>query len=164
MKILNKTIKPITKKRAKRLGRGISAGGGKTAGRGTKGQKSRAGHNIPNQFEGGQSNLSLRLPKTRGFRGHQDSAKVISLSTLSKYFKSGDTVNYDSLVKAKIIKIGEKPKILNNGDLNFTLNIEGIAISEKAAEQIKKIATKEQKTGKTSGTTTVKKDTKKQAE
>ena len=68
MKILNKELNNNPKKTAKRLGRGISAGGGKTAGRGTKGQKSRAGHNIPKRFEGGQTPLSMRLPKLRGFK------------------------------------------------------------------------------------------------
>jgi len=53
----------------KRVGRGISAGGGKTAGRGTKGQKSRTGanSNIPRTFEGGQTPLSQKLPKLKGF-------------------------------------------------------------------------------------------------
>src|SRR6266540_6396999 len=51
-----------------RVGRGISAGGGKTAGRGTKGQKARAGGTIPPWFEGGQTPLHQRIPKLRGFR------------------------------------------------------------------------------------------------
>ena len=51
-----------------RVGRGISAGKGKTAGRGTKGQKARAGGSIPPWFEGGQTPLHMRIPKLRGFR------------------------------------------------------------------------------------------------
>lgn len=50
----------------KRVGRGISAGQGKTCGRGTKGQKARTGFNLPNKFEGGQSSFSMRTPKRRG--------------------------------------------------------------------------------------------------
>lgn len=52
----------------KRVGRGLSAGQGKTAGRGTKGQHARTGFNLPHRFEGGQSSLIQRLPKRKGFR------------------------------------------------------------------------------------------------
>ena len=55
-----------------RVGRGIAAGKGKTAGRGTKGQKARAGASIPAWFEGGQTPLHIRIPKLRGFKDHQD--------------------------------------------------------------------------------------------
>lgn len=55
----------------KRVGRGIAAGQGKTAGRGTKGQKSRSGHNIPRFFEGGQTKLFARLPKVKGPRRYK---------------------------------------------------------------------------------------------
>ena len=51
-----------------RVGRGIAAGKGKTAGRGTKGQKARAGGSIPPWFEGGQTPLHMRIPKLRGFK------------------------------------------------------------------------------------------------
>ena len=56
-----------SKKPRKRVGRGDSSGSGKTAGRGTKGQKSRSGGNIPPYFEGGQLPLVKRLPRMRGF-------------------------------------------------------------------------------------------------
>lgn len=59
---------PIRRAR-KRVGRGLAAGQGKTAGRGTKGQHARAGFNLPRRFEGGQSSLIQRLPKRKGFRG-----------------------------------------------------------------------------------------------
>ncbi len=122
-------------KTAKRLGRGISAGGGKTAGRGTKGQKSRAGHNIPRQFEGGQTNLSLRLPKIRGFRKFNDKTAEISLDVLSKNYKEGDTVTIENLLKKNLVKIHEKVKILANGNIDFYLDFDkSVKVSKKALE------------------------------
>ena len=57
-----------SRKERTRVGRGIAAGKGKTAGRGTKGQKARAGGSIPPWFEGGQTPLHVRIPKLRGFK------------------------------------------------------------------------------------------------
>ena len=57
-----------------RVGRGIAAGKGKTAGRGTKGQKARAGGSIPAWFEGGQTPIHIRIPKLRGFRNRARSS------------------------------------------------------------------------------------------
>jgi len=129
------------KKGAKRVGRGISAGGGKTAGRGTKGQKSRAGHNIPRQFEGGQSNLSLRLPKTRGFRRHVRAVAEISLAQLDAAFKAGDKVSNETLIKAGLLRIGETAKILNNGEITKKLEIVGVNISKGAQKAIESVKT-----------------------
>ncbi len=106
-------------KSKKRLGRGISAGGGKTAGRGTKGQKSRAGHNIPKRYEGGQTPLSMRLPKLPGFNARNKKAVILSLDQISAAFKDGEIISVDSLVEKKLIeKNNKKIKILNNGKLS----------------------------------------------
>lgn len=138
MNILGKST-ALKKKVKKRLGRGISAGGGKTAGRGTKGQKSRAGHNIPRQFEGGQSNLSLRLPKMRGFKNTKRPVVEISLGTLDKNFKSGQTVDMDALITAGLLKPGEKAKILANGELTKKLKINEVPISKAALAIVEKV-------------------------
>lgn len=67
--MINLSELPKTETRkAKRVGRGVGSGKGKTAGRGTKGQKSRSGYNIPLRFEGGQTPLVQRLPKKKGFK------------------------------------------------------------------------------------------------
>ena len=67
-----------------RVGRGIAAGKGKTAGRGTKGQKSRAGASIPAWFEGGQTPLHIRIPKLRGFRNINDvEYEVVNVGAIS---------------------------------------------------------------------------------
>ena len=111
---MNKYIqKKLIVKNRKRVGRGISAGGGKTAGRGTKGQKSRAGHNIPNRFEGGQTPLSMRMPKLRGFHHKSSKSKVIRLDQLNAV--KGDILTEKSLSDAGLINVGEKYKILANG-------------------------------------------------
>src|SRR5438876_9941162 len=67
----------------KRVGRGISAGGGKTAGRGTKGQKSRTGHKLRITFAGGQGSLVRRIPKHRGFKSLRVPAQVVYTDQLS---------------------------------------------------------------------------------
>lgn len=136
MKIMNQQIEGYSKKNAKRVGRGISAGGGKTAGRGTKGQKSRAGHNIPRQFEGGQSNLSLRLPKVRGFKGIDKTTIEISLSLLDKTFKANDKVSVESLVEAGLLKPGQQVKILANGEITKKLEIVDVPVSKSALAKI----------------------------
>lgn len=107
----------IKSKVKKRIGRGLSAGQGKTAGRGTKGQKSRSGHNIPRKFEGGQTPLSMRLPKLPGFKSKHEKAIVISLDIISAIFKDGDVVTKEVLVANGVLKKYQIAKILNNGEL-----------------------------------------------
>ena len=108
-------------KKSKRIGRGLSAGQGKTAGRGTKGQKSRSGYNLPNRYAGGESPLSLRLPKLPGFKSHKQKAIVITLDVVSRNFKNGEIVSKETLLAKKLIKKGQKAKVLNTGEL--TINV-----------------------------------------
>jgi large subunit ribosomal protein L15 len=144
----------INSKNKKRVGRGISAGGGKTAGRGTKGQKSRAGHNIPKRFEGGQTPLSMRLPKLPGFKSYQKKAIVISLDEISAHFKDGENINLGALIEKKLIKPGQKAKILNNGKLTTKPTLSGIAVSKNIAKLFaeKSIAPKEPQKAKQTST------------
>ena len=94
----------INTKNKKRVGRGISAGGGMTAGRGTKGQKARAGHNIPNRFEGGQTPISMRLSKFKGHRSNSKKRASLSYALLTKHFKDSEEINLKSLLEKKLIK------------------------------------------------------------
>lgn len=130
-------LKSQKTKNKKRVGRGLSAGQGKTAGRGTKGQNSRAGHNIPNRFEGGQTPLSMRLPKLPGFKSHHAKASVISLDVISANFKDGEVVTLASLIKKKLVVKSDKLiKVLNNGKLTVKVSLSpGI----KTSESIKKL-------------------------
>ena len=73
-----------------RVGRGIAAGQGKTAGRGTKGQKSRAGATIPAWFEGGQTPIHIRVPKLRGFKNRfKIEYSVVNVGQISAYAEAG---------------------------------------------------------------------------
>ncbi|MFA7253547.1 MAG: 50S ribosomal protein L15 [Patescibacteria group bacterium] len=116
-------LESVQTKNRKRIGRGISAGGGKTAGRGTKGQKSRSGYNLPNRFEGGQTPLSMRLPKLPGFKSHKAKNEVVSLDQISQAFKDGDTVSKTTLVEKGLVTRRQTPKILSNGTLTVKVEL-----------------------------------------
>lgn len=125
------------KKSRKRLGRGISAGGGMTAGRGTKGQKSRSGHNIPRKFEGGQTPLIMRLHKMPGFKSHRAKAEIITLDDISKNFADGETVSMQTLEEKGIIKRGQRAKILNSGKLTKKISFLDLPCSKSVIELVK---------------------------
>lgn len=108
----------------KRVGRGISAGQGKTSGRGTKGQKSRSGHNIPRQHEGGQTPISMRLPKLPGFKSSRPKAMIITLDQISGLYKNGEIVSRETLVSKGLVGNRDKFKILNNGKLSIKVSLE----------------------------------------
>lgn len=95
--------------KAKRVGRGIAAGQGKTAGRGTKGQKARTGanSNIPRTFEGAATSMIQRLPKLKGFKGRAVKPVVVNSAYLQKYFAEGDTISLAALVEKGLIKASE---------------------------------------------------------
>ncbi|HEY1074106.1 MAG TPA: 50S ribosomal protein L15 [Patescibacteria group bacterium] len=116
-------IQPSTpRKSGNRVGRGISAGQGKTAGRGTKGQKSRSGYNIPRKFEGGQTPLILRLPKVRGFKHHRLETQLVDRSLINKHFTDGEVVSPTTLAQKGLIKSLDLPvKVL--GSEKVTINV-----------------------------------------
>lgn len=89
----------------KRVGRGTGSGKGKTAGRGTKGQKSRSGYNIPRRFEGGQNSLISRLPKSKGYKNRPRKNKPIAIriDKLAKIFFPGEIITKKNLALKKII-------------------------------------------------------------
>ena len=87
----------------KRIGRGVGSGRGRTAGRGSKGQRSRSGVKSRVRFEGGQTPLTIRLPKQRGF--HSSRIKPFALTTerLNQLYNDSETISFDSLKQKKII-------------------------------------------------------------
>lgn len=125
-------LKSNNKSSKKRIGRGISAGQGKTSGRGTKGQKSRSGHNIPKRFEGGQTPISMRLPKLPGFKHQKKAIILITLDQISRKYKDGEMVSMESLLKKLIIKKGQNAKVLNNGKLTVDVKLSDVSISQEA--------------------------------
>ena len=123
-------------KEAKRIGRGHGSGNGKTAGKGHKGQKARAGHGMRPGFEGGQMPLQRRVPK-RGFNNIFGSEWLaINLSAL-EVFEDGTVVDADALAAKGIIKKANLPvKVLGNGNLTKKLEVKLNAYSASAAEKI----------------------------
>jgi large subunit ribosomal protein L15 len=143
-----------------RVGRGIAAGKGKTAGRGTKGQKARAGGSIPPWFEGGQTPLHMRIPKLRGFKPRFTVAyEVVNVGAIASLvelgaFESGElsgsqakvarsksagpiTVNQDILRGVGLVRTLNKPlKILGGGDLSTSLFVVADAFSKTAIAKI----------------------------
>ena len=121
---------------AKRIGRGHGSGQGKTAGKGHKGQKARAGHGMRPGFEGGQMPLVRRFPK-RGFNNIFASETVaINVGDLNA-FEAGAVVDAEALVKAGVIKKAcDGVKILGNGNLDKALTVKVNAYSESAKQKI----------------------------
>ena len=148
-------------KSRKRIGRGISSGQGKTAGRGTKGQKSRSGYNLPNRHAGGESPLSLRLAKIPGFKSHKLKAVVIDFDDISENYKNNETVSIKTLAEKGILKNTNRIKLLNNGELTVSVKVsEEIKVSASAAKIIASFSVKEEKTPAISPKTDVEAPTK----
>jgi large subunit ribosomal protein L15 len=127
----------IKKKSAKRVGRGIAAGQGKTAGRGTKGQMSRTGSSKRPGFEGGQNPLMQRLPKLPGFRSIKTRAEVIYTGQLDKF--GGKTADAEAFAKAGLITSPfVKVKIISKGEVTKKVAIKAQSISASALEAVQK--------------------------
>jgi len=139
---------PGSRKDRMRVGRGIAAGKGKTAGRGTKGQKARAGGTIPAWFEGGQTPMHIRLPKLHGFkRPWRIDYQVVNVGRISEYAAAGRfgsepgnaplTVNSELLRGAGLISTERQPvKVLGHGDVTVKLFVAAEAFTKSAREKI----------------------------
>lgn len=125
-----------SRKNRKRIGRGNSSGHGTTAGRGTKGQLSRAGGGKGPGFEGGQQPLAMRLPKLPGFRNpSRVEYAPVNVARLDGLFNDGDVVDGDSLVAKRVIKHNYIPvKVLGDGELTkkLTVKVDKVSASAKA--------------------------------
>ena len=123
-------------KEAKRIGRGHGSGNGKTAGKGHKGQKARAGHGMQPGFEGGQMPLYRRLPK-RGFTNiNAIEYAIINVSDLNK-FEDGAIVDAAALIDSGLVKKElDGIKVLGSGELTKKLTVKAAAFSESAKEKI----------------------------
>lgn len=126
-----------SKKRRRRVGRGIAAGQGKTAGRGTKGQKARTGSGIKPYFEGGQLPLVRRLPHTRGFTNiFRQPYDVVNLQALNDKFDANSEVTPELLVERGLVASGDRVKVLGHGELGKALTVKAHAFSSSAKEKI----------------------------
>ncbi|MFT6436642.1 MAG: large subunit ribosomal protein L15 [Candidatus Azotimanducaceae bacterium] len=131
------TLKPAagSKSAAKRVGRGIGSGLGKTAGRGHKGQKSRTGGGVRPGFEGGQQPLQKRLPK---FGFNSAKARVTAEITLSELAKVGaEIVDLQALKDADIIKESMlRAKVMLSGEISKAVTVKGIGVTKGARAAI----------------------------
>ena len=123
-------------KESKRIGRGHGSGQGKTAGKGHKGQKARAGRGMRPGFEGGQTPLARRLPKLPGFRNiNRVEYLPVNVSRLEEKFEAGDVVDGASLKAKGIIKHEDAlVKVLGDGDITkaLTVKVDKVSASAKA--------------------------------
>ncbi len=130
-------LKPAegSKKRKIRVGRGESGRRGKTAGRGTKGQKAR-GQTRPG-FEGGQTPLIRQIPKLKGFKNpNKEYFALINVGRLNE-FEAGSTVTVADLRQAGLVKHRGRVKVLGEGELDRALTVKAHAFSLGAVEKIK---------------------------
>jgi large subunit ribosomal protein L15 len=133
MKVHDLKPAPGSNKRSKRVARGIGGHGGKTAGRGTKGQRAR--NTVRVGFEGGQMPLLQRVPKLRGFNNpFRVEYQAINLDTIAE---SGLTeVNPETLKELGLISKGALVKILGRGELSGTVNVKAHGFSRSAESAI----------------------------
>ena len=160
MKLHDLKPAPGSRKAKRRVGRGIAAGQGKTAGRGTKGQKARAGGSIPAWFEGGQTPLHQRIPKLRGFKApFKLEFEVVNVGAIAHLVELGEleggempgsnasnsskkgaapiTVNQEILRAAGLVRRLDRPmKVLGGGELSTALFVVADAFSASAKSKI----------------------------
>lgn len=141
----------IANKNRKRVGRGIAAGQGKTAGRGTKGQKSRTGHSkMPAGFMGGQRAIMQAIPKLKGFKSLHAKAQVVYTDTLDTL---KGKVNNFKLAEANLIANPyASVKVITRGEIKNKIDLEtqfasktAIAAIEKAGGSFKKVTIPQRK-------------------
>ena len=127
-----KPAEGATRKR-KRVGRGIGGKGGKTAGRGTKGQRARGG--IPAAFEGGQMPLNMRIPKLRGFNNpFRVEYQAINLDTLEE--TGLDEITPEALLSKGLVSKGALVKVLGRGELTRAVTVHAHGFSKSAQSAI----------------------------
>jgi large subunit ribosomal protein L15 len=125
---------PGSKKEPIRVGRGEGGRRGKTAGRGTKGLKAR--NTLRPGFEGGQTPMSMRLPKLAGFKNpNKEEFAIVNLAALDA-FDAGSEVTPETLRERGMIRHKGRVKVLAQGDLGKALTVRAHAFSGKAREKI----------------------------
>ena len=137
----NLTPAPGSHRARKRLGRGPGSGTGKTAGKGHKGSKARAGHHGPGggkpHFEGGQMPMSRRLPK-RGFNNARFRVEyqIVRLGDLELLGANAE-ITLEALVDAGLARASKGPaKILSNGEISVPVTVRGLKVSDGAKAKI----------------------------
>ncbi|MBC7811688.1 MAG: 50S ribosomal protein L15 [Burkholderiales bacterium] len=129
---------PGSKKKRTRVGRGIAAGQGKTAGRGTKGQGARSGGGKGPYFEGGQLPMVRRLPFKRGFNNiFRIDYQEVNVGELNDAFEAGATVTAEALRERNLIRDVAKPYVvLGTGEISKKLTINAHRFTKSAEQKI----------------------------
>ena len=121
----------------KRVGRGIAAGGGKTAGRGTKGQNARTGKKLRAMFQGGQRPLAQAIPKNRGFKSLRTPAQIVYADHLNVF--KGTLADNFTLFEARLIATPfHTVKVIARGELTEKVDLKVQGASKSVQEAIKK--------------------------
>jgi large subunit ribosomal protein L15 len=138
MKLNTFSVDPSSRKTKKRVGRGISAGQGKTCGRGVKGQKARSGGYHKVGFEGGQMPLQRRLPKV-GFYSEKSKAYAeVRLSEINKLTE--EIIDIDVLISNGIVPTATvTAKVILSGELNVKKTLRGIKVTAGAQAKIEEL-------------------------
>ncbi|MCX6728605.1 MAG: 50S ribosomal protein L15 [Candidatus Saccharibacteria bacterium] len=130
-------LKVSTNKGPKRVGRGISAGQGMTAGRGTKGQNSRTGKKQGPNFAGGSRTLVTAIPKARGFKSLRTPAQVVYLDHLNAF--KGKVANNETLFAAGYISSPHQSvKVIKRGELTEKITLQVSGASKSVREAVEK--------------------------
>lgn len=126
---------PGSKKKSKRLGRGIGSGKGKTSGKGHKGQKARAGGYHKVGFEGGQMPIQRRIPKS-GFKSRTALYRAeVYLSDLNGV--EAEVIDLAALIQSGVVKVNTKDvKIIGSGEITRSITVRGITVSSGARKAI----------------------------
>ena len=128
-------LQTATPKPARRVGRGIAAGQGKTAGRGTKGQMSRTGSSKNPGFSGGQNPLMQQLPKLPGFKSHRVKPEVVYTGQLDRF--AGKTVDVAALAEAGLVSNGfVSVKLILKGEVTKKVTVKLQKASEGAVTAV----------------------------
>jgi len=137
MRLNDAQPKEGSKKRRRRVGRGISAGQGASCGFGMRGQKSRSGRGTRPGFEGGQLPLYRRIPKLKHFPlVNQKIYTIVNVEDLAD-LAAGTEVTLDSLLEAGILTTAKAPlKVLGNGEISNALTVRAAAFTKSAKAKI----------------------------
>jgi len=135
MKVHDLQPAPGSRKRAKRVARGIGGKGAKTAGRGMKGQRARGTVRVG--FEGGQMPLLQRIPKLKGFKNpFKVEFQVVNLDKISALFPEGGAVTVEDLVAKGAVRRNQPVKVLGQGEITVKVDVTANAFSASAVTKI----------------------------
>jgi large subunit ribosomal protein L15 len=139
MELALHNLKPNSRQRRRRVGRGNSSGRGTYSGKGIKGQNARSGGGVRPGFEGGRMPLIRQLPKSRGFRSQFPKFEIVNLGTLERNFQPNELITPAKLLNKKLITgPGSRIKVLGSGRLTKKFTIIADAFSKAAQSAIKK--------------------------